>query len=210
MNAAVATALAFVVYFIGYQLYGSYLAEQVFELDDAHETPAHTMTDGVDYVPTRSPVLFGHHYASIAGLAPMLGGRADELRDTGGRRRRLLRIVAGGVDEQVAAEVRGRVGRVFPDIDVGVLRRADGRGLDVDHAQFVPDAGLFDPPLDFFLIAGSAEAFPVDPEFGEHVLDEMVRPSVQRFAVEDVLAGIHHLEDRGADRRHREGRYGRD
>ena len=73
MNAAVATALAFVAYFIGYQLYGSYLAEQVFELDDAHETPAHTMTDGVDYVPTRSPVLFGHHYASIAGLAPMLG-----------------------------------------------------------------------------------------------------------------------------------------
>ncbi|MFB6350806.1 MAG: carbon starvation protein A, partial [Bradymonadaceae bacterium] len=73
MNAAVATAIAFVGYFIGYQVYSRYLAEQVFELDDANETPAHTMTDGVDYVPTRSPVLFGHHYASIAGLAPMLG-----------------------------------------------------------------------------------------------------------------------------------------
>ena len=73
MNAAVATALAFVGYFIGYRLYSRYLADEVFELDDANETPAHTMTDGVDYVPTRSPVLFGHHYASIAGLAPMLG-----------------------------------------------------------------------------------------------------------------------------------------
>jgi len=73
MNAAVATALAFVGYTLGYVFYSRYLANQVFELDDANETPAHTMTDGVDYVPTSSPILFGHHYASIAGLAPMLG-----------------------------------------------------------------------------------------------------------------------------------------
>ncbi len=73
MNAAVATALAFVAYFLGYHFYSRYLAAEVFELDDARQTPAHSMTDGVDYVPTSSPVLFGHHYASIAGLAPMLG-----------------------------------------------------------------------------------------------------------------------------------------
>jgi len=73
MNAAVATALAFAGYALGYIFYSRYLAQRVFELDDANKTPAHTMTDGVDYVPTSSPVLFGHHYASIAGLAPMLG-----------------------------------------------------------------------------------------------------------------------------------------
>lgn len=73
MNAAVATAIAFAGYAVGYIFYSRYLAEQVFELDDDNPTPAHTMTDGVDYVPTSSPVLFGHHYASIAGLAPMLG-----------------------------------------------------------------------------------------------------------------------------------------
>lgn len=73
MNAAVATAIAFAGYAAGYIFYSRYLAEQVFELDDDNPTPAHTMTDGVDYVPTSSPVLFGHHYASIAGLAPMLG-----------------------------------------------------------------------------------------------------------------------------------------
>ena len=73
MNAAVATACAFVAYVIGYRLYSGYLSREVFELDDANETPAHSMTDGVDYVPTDSPILFGHHYASIAGLAPMLG-----------------------------------------------------------------------------------------------------------------------------------------
>jgi len=73
MNAAVATAIALVIYVAGYLLYGRYLGATVFELDDDNITPAHSQTDGVDYVPTSSPVLFGHHYASIAGLAPMLG-----------------------------------------------------------------------------------------------------------------------------------------
>lgn len=73
MNAAVATAIAFAGYFAGYLIYSRYLSEKVFELRGDHPTPAHTMEDGVDYVPTRKSVLFGHHYASIAGLAPMLG-----------------------------------------------------------------------------------------------------------------------------------------
>ena len=73
MNAAVATALAFVGYYLGYHFYSRYLSDVVFELDNKRETPAHTQTDGVDYVPTSRAVLFGHHYASIAGLAPMLG-----------------------------------------------------------------------------------------------------------------------------------------
>ncbi len=63
----------FAVYFAGYLFYSRYLATQVFALRPDAVTPAHSMDDGVDYVPTRPLVLFGHHYASITGLSPMLG-----------------------------------------------------------------------------------------------------------------------------------------
>ena len=73
MTPALATLGAFAVYFIGYRFYSKYLAERVFDLNENRLTPAHTRQDGVDYVPTKPPILFGHHYASITGLAPMLG-----------------------------------------------------------------------------------------------------------------------------------------
>ncbi len=71
--AALATLLCFVAYFVGYRFYSKYLAERVFGLDDGRTTPAHALRDDVDYVPTRRMVLFGHHWASITGLSPMLG-----------------------------------------------------------------------------------------------------------------------------------------
>ncbi len=58
---------------LGYIFYGRFLARRVFRLDPKRPTPAHELEDGVDYVPTRIPVLFGHHFASIAGLGPILG-----------------------------------------------------------------------------------------------------------------------------------------
>lgn len=73
MNAAIPTALALIVYYLGYRFYSKYLSQRVFNLREDFKTPAHALNDGVDYVPTRKLVLFGHHYASIAGLAPMLG-----------------------------------------------------------------------------------------------------------------------------------------
>ena len=73
MSPTVAALAAFVVYALAYRFYGRFLATKVFGLDDARETPAHTLNDGVDYVPTRPAVLWGHHFASITGLAPMLG-----------------------------------------------------------------------------------------------------------------------------------------
>ena len=73
MSPAVACAAAFAVYFVAYRFYARWLAERVFRLDPNAQTPAHAQTDGVDYVPTRPSVLFGHHFASITGLAPMLG-----------------------------------------------------------------------------------------------------------------------------------------
>lgn len=73
MSPAIAALAAFAIYFLAYRFYSKYLAEKVFRLDDSRLTPAHTLKDGVDYVPTKPPVLFGHHFASITGLAPMLG-----------------------------------------------------------------------------------------------------------------------------------------
>jgi len=64
---------AFLAYFLGYRFYSRFLATKIFALSNDRVTPSHTLSDGVDYVPTPKAVLFGHHYASIAGLAPMLG-----------------------------------------------------------------------------------------------------------------------------------------
>ncbi len=61
-------------YLVFYQFYARrWLGRHVFMLDDARITPAHALRDDVDYVPANRYILFGHHYASIAGLAPMLG-----------------------------------------------------------------------------------------------------------------------------------------
>ena len=73
MTPAVATLCCFALYLLGYHLYALWIARTVFELDADAVTPAHELQDGYDYVPARKYVLFGHHYASIAGLAPMLG-----------------------------------------------------------------------------------------------------------------------------------------
>jgi carbon starvation protein len=65
--------LCLAAYAIGYRFYARYLGRSVFRLDASRVTPAHAQRDEVDYVPTRRAVLMGHHYASIAGLSPMLG-----------------------------------------------------------------------------------------------------------------------------------------
>jgi len=67
---AIAVGSAF---FLGYRFYSDYLARKVYALDPAFVTPAHTMEDGVDYVPTNKHVLFGHHFTSVAGAAPIVG-----------------------------------------------------------------------------------------------------------------------------------------
>ena len=57
----------------GYFLYSKFLGAKVFRLSEAYATPAHTMEDGVDYVPTNKYVLWGHHFTSVAGAAPIVG-----------------------------------------------------------------------------------------------------------------------------------------
>lgn len=57
---------------LAYRTYGFYLS-RILGLDDQHATPAHTQNDGVDYVPSKAPVVLGHHFASIAGAGPIVG-----------------------------------------------------------------------------------------------------------------------------------------
>ncbi len=65
-----ATACIFV---ISYRFYSSFLAAKVLALDPSRQTPAYKMRDGVDYQPTNKWVLFGHHFAAIAGAGPLIG-----------------------------------------------------------------------------------------------------------------------------------------
>jgi carbon starvation protein len=72
MNGALLLILGVVCFGLAYIFYGRYL-QRLFGVDESRKTPAHTKRDGVDYVPTKMPVLFGHHFASIAGAGPIVG-----------------------------------------------------------------------------------------------------------------------------------------
>lgn len=72
MNAAVLMVVAAALFYVAYRFYGRYISK-VFEENDANPTPSITMRDDVDYVPTKPIVLFGHHFASIAGGGPIIG-----------------------------------------------------------------------------------------------------------------------------------------
>ncbi len=61
------------VFFIGYRFYARYIADSALKLDPARATPAWRRNDGLDYVPTQKSVLFGHHFAAIAGAGPLVG-----------------------------------------------------------------------------------------------------------------------------------------
>jgi len=73
MNAAVLAAIVFAAFALGYRFYSRFLAERIFMLGADEPVPAVELEDGVDYVPTRLAVLWGHHFASIAGAAPIVG-----------------------------------------------------------------------------------------------------------------------------------------
>jgi len=73
VNSAVIAILVLISFYLGYRFYSRYLTEKVFGLSDKEITPAHELSDGVDYVPSNKHVLFGHHFSSIAGAAPIIG-----------------------------------------------------------------------------------------------------------------------------------------
>ena len=57
----------------GYLVYSRYVAQKIYRLDPDFRTPAHEFEDGVDFLPTNRNVLFGHHFTSVAGAAPIVG-----------------------------------------------------------------------------------------------------------------------------------------
>ena len=58
---------------LGYFVYSKFICEKIFKVDPNFRTPAHEMQDGVDYVPTNKYILWGHHFTSVAGAAPIIG-----------------------------------------------------------------------------------------------------------------------------------------
>ncbi len=73
MNATLLSVVGLAMIFLGYRFYSKFIAEQIYRLDPDFETPAHTMRDDVDYIPTNRVVLWGHHFTAVAGAAPIIG-----------------------------------------------------------------------------------------------------------------------------------------
>ncbi|HAD47706.1 MAG: carbon starvation protein A [Idiomarina sp.] len=73
MNAIIVMLLGLGAMFLGYVFYSKFIAEKIYKLDPNFKTPAHEFEDGVDFVPTNKYVLWGHHFTSVAGAAPIIG-----------------------------------------------------------------------------------------------------------------------------------------
>ncbi|MBW1995802.1 MAG: carbon starvation protein A, partial [Deltaproteobacteria bacterium] len=73
MNSLVIVVGAVILYIIAYRTYGKYLGSKIFKLDPEAVCPSKEFQDNVDFVPTQKPILFGHHFTSIAGTGPIVG-----------------------------------------------------------------------------------------------------------------------------------------
>jgi carbon starvation protein len=73
LNAALLALCTFALFLIGYRFYGRFLARSIFQLAEDETVPSVEFRDGVDFVATRKGVLWGHHFTSIAGAAPIVG-----------------------------------------------------------------------------------------------------------------------------------------
>ncbi len=73
MNAALLALCVFAIFAVGYRFYARFLGARVFALAEDEPVPSRDLEDGVDFVPTRKDVLWGHHFTSIAGAAPIVG-----------------------------------------------------------------------------------------------------------------------------------------
>ena len=74
MNSVVLVFIGFAVFFMGYKFYSRYLGKNIYGInDDQIVLPSSSLEDGIDYIPTKKHILFGHHFTSIAGAAPIIG-----------------------------------------------------------------------------------------------------------------------------------------
>ena len=70
MDVLLMVLVTFLGYILMYHLYGKYLAKVIFKLSDDTLVPSKEFEDGIDYVPTKKEIIFGHHFTSIAGALP--------------------------------------------------------------------------------------------------------------------------------------------
>ncbi|MDO5692972.1 MAG: pyruvate/proton symporter CstA [Pseudomonadota bacterium] len=130
INALWVVVAAVCVYLIGYRFYSKFIAEKVLALDATRMTPAWRHNDGLDYVPTNKYVLFGHHFAAIAGAGPLVG---PVLAAQMGYLPGMLWILAGVVF----------AGAVQDFMVLFVSTRRDGRSLgDLIKSEMGPVAGV--------------------------------------------------------------------
>ncbi|MCD9045864.1 carbon starvation CstA family protein [Luteimonas sp. MHLX1A] len=129
INALWIVVAAVSIYLVAYRYYSLYIARHVMQLDPTRATPAHVHNDGLDYVPTNKHVLFGHHFAAIAGAGPLVG---PVLAMQMGYLPGMLWLVAGVV----------LAGAVQDFMVLFVSSRRDGRSLgDLIREEMGPVAG---------------------------------------------------------------------
>lgn len=73
MSSIALLAVGIMAFLSGYLIYSRYISQFIYRLDPDFVTPAHEFEDGIDYLPTNRHVLFGHHFTSVAGAAPIVG-----------------------------------------------------------------------------------------------------------------------------------------
>lgn len=73
MNSFIILVIGLLLMALGYFVYGRFIAQKILALDPDFNTPSHEFNDGVDFVPTNKYVLWGHHFTSVAGAAPIVG-----------------------------------------------------------------------------------------------------------------------------------------
>jgi carbon starvation protein len=127
-------------YILAYRFYGRFLARRVMNLDDRRRTPAHRLEDGRNFYPANKYILFGHHFAAIAGAGPLLG---PVLAAQFGFLPGFLWIVIGAV---LAGAVQDFI------ILVASMRR-NGRSLpEIAHAELGPITGLSTATAVLFIV----------------------------------------------------------
>jgi carbon starvation protein len=130
INALWIVTAAVCVYLLGYRIYGAWLAARVLAVDPSRATPAERLNNGRDFVPTHRAIVFGHHFAAIAGPGPLVG---PTLAAQFGYLPGTLWILVGAV-----------FGGCVQDMTILLLStRRDGRSLgQMAHDEFGPVGGL--------------------------------------------------------------------
>jgi len=73
MNSLILITIAIIGYLLAYRLYGRFLGKKILRLSSSRIMPSHELRDGIDFVPTKPHIIFGHHFTTIAGLGPIVG-----------------------------------------------------------------------------------------------------------------------------------------